>query len=258
MIHFFRRIRQRLLSDGKASKYLLYAIGEIALVMIGILLALQINNWNEARKARLAESQALYNLKKEFEANHVRLQTLTDFRKGQERSFRDYIDIITDDNISIAAKMKADRPNLFHGKWGNVNTVLTGLVNSGGIENIQNDSLKQLLTQWPVYIDRFLTYETNFVQSIHSWKEYVFKFRPHRYVVEGNYVGDWPGNEHHPNVAVKLDEFSSSKIESIEHYNILGNITDQIYIYLITSIELTEKYELITELIDEELSLRHQ
>ena len=50
MIKFFRRIRQKLLSENKLSKYLLYAIGEIILVVIGILIALQINNWNEDRK----------------------------------------------------------------------------------------------------------------------------------------------------------------------------------------------------------------
>jgi hypothetical protein len=46
MIKFFRKIRQNLLSEGKTGKYLKYAIGEIILVVIGILFALQINNWN--------------------------------------------------------------------------------------------------------------------------------------------------------------------------------------------------------------------
>ncbi len=50
MIKFFRKIRQRLLAENRFSKYLVYAIGEIILVMIGILLALQVNNWNERRK----------------------------------------------------------------------------------------------------------------------------------------------------------------------------------------------------------------
>ena len=47
MIKFFRKIRQNLLSEGKSRKYFKYAIGEIVLVVIGILIALQINNWNE-------------------------------------------------------------------------------------------------------------------------------------------------------------------------------------------------------------------
>lgn len=49
MIKFFRKIRQRLLTENKFSKYLIYAIGEIILVVIGILIALQVNNWNEGR-----------------------------------------------------------------------------------------------------------------------------------------------------------------------------------------------------------------
>ena len=53
MIKFFRKIRQRLLTENKFSKYLLYAIGEIILVVIGILIALQVNNYNEAKKQEI-------------------------------------------------------------------------------------------------------------------------------------------------------------------------------------------------------------
>lgn len=51
MMKFFRRIRHRLLNANKLGNYLLYAIGEIVLVVIGILIAIQINNWNEKTKA---------------------------------------------------------------------------------------------------------------------------------------------------------------------------------------------------------------
>ena len=57
MIKFFRKIRQRQLSESKFNKYLLYAIGEIILVVIGILIALQINNWNELRKKRILKNE---------------------------------------------------------------------------------------------------------------------------------------------------------------------------------------------------------
>ena len=64
MIKFFRKIRQRLLFDNlaarrveKLSKYLLYAFGEIVLVVIGILMALQINNANEIRKEKILEKK---------------------------------------------------------------------------------------------------------------------------------------------------------------------------------------------------------
>jgi len=56
MIKFFRKIRQNLLSEGKTGKYFKYAIGEIVLVVIGILIALQINNWN-TNKINQSESK---------------------------------------------------------------------------------------------------------------------------------------------------------------------------------------------------------
>jgi len=62
MIKFFRHIRQNLLSEGKTGRYLTYAIGEIVLVVIGILIALSINNWNENRKNRKAEKDILVNI----------------------------------------------------------------------------------------------------------------------------------------------------------------------------------------------------
>mgnify|MGYP001822315637 CR=1 FL=1 len=54
MIKFFRQIRQRLITDNKFSKYLLYAVGEILLVVIGILIAFQVGSWNEDRKTKLS------------------------------------------------------------------------------------------------------------------------------------------------------------------------------------------------------------
>lgn len=63
MIKFFRRIRYDLMEKNKTGKYLKYALGEILLVMIGILLALQVNNWNEERKKSLKENYYLNSIK---------------------------------------------------------------------------------------------------------------------------------------------------------------------------------------------------
>lgn len=76
MIAFFRRIRQNLLSEGKTSKYLKYAIGEIALVMIGILLALQANNWNIERTAKRELKQSLSKLLVELNQDKIFLNDL--------------------------------------------------------------------------------------------------------------------------------------------------------------------------------------
>ena len=79
---FFRRIRQNLLSEGKTGKYLKYAIGEILLVVIGILIALQINNWNEGRKRINTEYKLLQNMKKAIEHD---IEKTKFFTEGNER-----------------------------------------------------------------------------------------------------------------------------------------------------------------------------
>ena len=59
MIKFFRHIRQNLIMENKTGKYLKYAVGEIVLVVIGILIALQVNNWNENRKTEIKIKNSL-------------------------------------------------------------------------------------------------------------------------------------------------------------------------------------------------------
>lgn len=74
MIKFFRQIRQKLLSEGKTGRYLKYAIGEILLVVIGILIALQINTWNEERKNAISETSYLKRLSNDLQSDIVWLE----------------------------------------------------------------------------------------------------------------------------------------------------------------------------------------
>ena len=69
MIKFFRRVRRQLLAENKFSKYLLYAIGEVVLVVIGILIALQINTWNQERINSREEQRIFRDLAEELEYN---------------------------------------------------------------------------------------------------------------------------------------------------------------------------------------------
>ncbi|VAV86032.1 FIG00653203: hypothetical protein [hydrothermal vent metagenome] len=73
MIKFFRKIRQNMIKENKVSKYLLYAIGEIVLVVIGILIALSINNWNEGRKNDLKESLLIKNIIEDLSLDSVQI-----------------------------------------------------------------------------------------------------------------------------------------------------------------------------------------
>lgn len=81
MIKFFRKIRQNLLMENKTGKYLKYAIGEIVLVVIGILIALQINNWSEDRKKDLLEISVLKELKRNLTDDIKDINANTDFHK---------------------------------------------------------------------------------------------------------------------------------------------------------------------------------
>jgi len=86
MIKFFRKIRQKMLTENKFNKYLIYAVGEIILVVIGILIALQINNWNEKHKEGSEElkilSEIQSNLKQSFkETKSVLHQNETDLKR---------------------------------------------------------------------------------------------------------------------------------------------------------------------------------
>ncbi len=83
MIKFFRKIRQNLLIENKTGKYFKYAIGEIILVVIGILIALQINNWNENRKAEKIELTYLIRLKNDLEKDTLYLENKIQYFKGE-------------------------------------------------------------------------------------------------------------------------------------------------------------------------------
>lgn len=74
MLRFFRKTRQKLAADYKVGAYMRYAIGEILLVVIGILIALQVNNWNEQQKLKASEQQVLKSLLKEFSYNQNQLE----------------------------------------------------------------------------------------------------------------------------------------------------------------------------------------
>ena len=105
MIKFFRKIRQNLLSEGKTGKYLKYAIGEIVLVVIGILIALQINNWNQQRILEKQSQQVLLNLREEINENKTELERATEFLKQRVDKRLEYLNS-SGQNVSDSEKIK--------------------------------------------------------------------------------------------------------------------------------------------------------
>ena len=94
MLRFFHQIRQRLLTDNKFSKYLLYAIGEILLVVIGILIALQIDNWNEWRKDRQKEKEIMQTLIENLALNIETLESDIKFLSEYNKSSQIVISVL--------------------------------------------------------------------------------------------------------------------------------------------------------------------
>ena len=103
MIKFFRKIRQNLLSEGETGKYFKYAFGEIILVVIGILIALQINNWNEFTNQIKEEEETLVSLEEELKNNIAILNTSLERNKIYTINTNKSIDSINN-AISFSAK----------------------------------------------------------------------------------------------------------------------------------------------------------
>lgn len=145
MIKFFRQIRQTLIMENKTSKYFKYAIGEIVLVVIGILIALQINNWNELKKTSILETKIL----KELHSNI--LQDIDEIHSDLT-----FMDSITKACATIKTYLEThDSPNEFFFKTLSILRITPHfdpnksgyqLLHSKGVEVISNDSLRNTVS----------------------------------------------------------------------------------------------------------------
>ncbi|GAA4806689.1 DUF6090 family protein [Litoribaculum gwangyangense] len=145
MIKLFRNIRKTLINEGKTYNYIKYAIGEIILVMIGILLALQINNWNENRKDTLKEVANLKSLKSELEISLEELKSdykATELYHNSALKVQNYIRNIPQisDSMHLDFYLSFQISN-FYPKTSTYETF-----KNGNLELIKSDSLKILIT----------------------------------------------------------------------------------------------------------------
>lgn len=170
MIKFFRHIRQNLIMEHKTSKYLKYAIGEIILVVIGILIALQINNWNEERKTHKAEQEALVNLKEDFAYNKVEIDSLITELKEKVNMNLKVLDY-------TGAKPKPDSEKAFDSllnyfgateRYSPRNGYLNDLINSGKLGIIKNEELRNKLSLWLPAVENVNNLENSSLQFDYS------------------------------------------------------------------------------------------
>jgi hypothetical protein len=134
------------MEQNKTGKYLKYAIGEIVLVVIGILIALSINNWNEHKKDLVKEQKILFQLKEEYKKNLTQLEQKISMRNEiiqASTNILKYFDNpqnITQDSILLQLTSIVRDPTF--------DPIKNDLIESGNLHLIQNESLKQRLSNW--------------------------------------------------------------------------------------------------------------
>lgn len=250
MLKFFSRIRRKLLDEGNLKRYLIYAIGEILLVMGGILLALQVNNWNENNKNREAEYKALLDLKYEFENNIERLEFICKSKENTEIKLRTIIESIANNSLNRIIK-----PDILGMPWDATNSVLTSLINSGDIEHIENDSLKYLLTDWTVLVKRWETREAHFmdvsVQRLNNYLESRMTLPIPMQEERNNWVNYYPNSSN-----IELDNQSINLTTSIQYQNLIASIVGELWIQSIICSDILQGHNKILGLLNNEIELR--
>lgn len=143
---FFRLLRQKLLGEGKLSKYSLYAFGEILLVVAGILIALQINNANDQRKAREKELNYLKNITADLKINLLEMDNFLQIRNQSIQFAQTIIGYFEGEPITDYNAFNASAISIYNWEkfYQNDNT-FQELINSGNLALISNDTIKNLL-----------------------------------------------------------------------------------------------------------------
>ena len=156
MLKFFRKIRFKLLEEGFFKKYLFYAFGEILLVVIGILIAMQINNWNEARKRKMQEIKTLKELRSDL------FQNLTDIKSNiiryeKSKSSSKIILYHIENHLPYSDSLDKHFFNLIPYVQFTINQTTYENLKSIGFDLISNDSLRASISN--LYAHRFSFYQ---------------------------------------------------------------------------------------------------
>ncbi len=171
------------METGKTGKYFKYAIGEIILVVIGILIALSINNWNESRKDNIKESAILKELHKDFNGNlqqFVNVKTVHFSSLKSAEKFKKYIN--HPDLFAVRDSIAKYYYLAFNGvSYNPSNGVVESLIASGDYQLIKNDTLRNYLISWKDVLEDYIEEEE---VSRELWGE---KIEP--YIIEsGDFV----------------------------------------------------------------------
>jgi len=154
MFRFFRRIRKKLFENGKLRQYLLYAVGEIFLVVVGILIALQINNWNEGRKERKLEDEYLEKIALNIENDINQYNKIIVAQQGYRNGVDSFLLIVRNPFTYEATDLDRYYSQLWRFERFTPNKgALNNMISSGKINIIQNEDLLNAILNYYKTID---------------------------------------------------------------------------------------------------------
>lgn len=172
VFRFIRQLRHRLITENRLSKYLLYAFGEVLLVVIGILIALQVDNWNQFRSDRKLEKKILRDLREELLRNKNKVNEALVRKEALYQPLANYIELIAENQVAYDDFFATHNKSFFSGYINPSFGVINSFISSGDVNLISNDSLKYLITDWKDYLERFLDVEHASFQGHRRFSEY--------------------------------------------------------------------------------------
>ena len=150
----FRKARRKLAEDNKPIKYMRYAFGEIILVVLGILIALQINSWNEQRKLIAEEQYLLKELLAEFNTNLIKIKEDVYLNTNNQNAAIEILKIIHDKSF-INREKELDSLFIVVFSYGSFNAAtgtLDEIISTGKLRVIRDKQLRNMLTEWPGWL----------------------------------------------------------------------------------------------------------
>ncbi len=163
MFTFLRKIRKSLIETGSARKYLLYAIGEIFLVMIGIILALQVNNWNVDRLAKLEEKKLYCTIHQEMELYYFYQEQGHDRYAEIFSAAEQLLLLINDPSIESSEEQIDEYLSELGRRWltgaGSITNIYDLLISSGKLELLTSEDIKENLRNLNSHLEYMFTFE---------------------------------------------------------------------------------------------------
>lgn len=175
MIKFFRKIRYDLIEKNKTGKYLKYAIGEIILVVIGILIALSLNNWKQNLDNRGEEMRILSGLKQEFEVNLIELERNIKLNTSTVESSIKLIDLIRTEN-PFADYRHVDSLLYVVYMFGSFDAqrgLIDEIIGSGKLSIIKDSDLRDRLTSFSGVLDNA---EEDYIIRVNYYMDHIIPY----------------------------------------------------------------------------------